>query len=267
MAQNSSNLWASVSNDYVESKAKELRSSMPTEFSLYTLNEGALLSILENAPSRKNSSYSDVLISFPNIDGTLSYFRVFEASTLADELQEKFPSIRSFIAKGIDDPTAIARFSHSQVGLHVAISSGKHPTIYIDPFTKDKEQYITYSRRDLPLDVQGFVCHTEDFENRPVEIDNINSNQVLNADDGKLRTFRLALACTAQYAIFHLNNQNVLGGATDAVKKAAVLSAMNVTMTRVNGIFERDLSITMEIVPNNTDIIFLNTATDRKSVV
>jgi len=261
MAQNSSSLWSPVTPDAVETKAKELRNSMPTDYSLYTLNEDVLLSILENAPSRKNSNNSNVVISLPNVDGTFSNFRVFEAPTFADELQSQFPSIRSFAAKGIDDPTALARFSHSQVGLHVAIFSGNHPTIYIDPFTQDKEQYITYSRKDLPMDVQGFVCHTEDFENRPANIDDYNSLEVFNANDGKLRTFRLALACTAQYSIFHLNNQGIPGSATDEVKKAAVLSAMNVTMTRVNGIFERDLSLTMEIIPNNTDIIFLSTAT------
>src|SRR5690606_527140 len=38
--------------------------------------------------------------------------------------------------------------------------------------------------------------------------------------------------------------------------------AMNVTMTRVNGIYERELSLTMELIPNNDDIIFLNSATD-----
>src|SRR5690606_29271016 len=38
----------------------------------------------------------------------------------------------------------------------------------------------------------------------------------------------------------------------------AVLAAMNVTMTRVNGIYERDLSLTMELVPNNEDIIFID---------
>jgi hypothetical protein len=261
MAQNSSSLWSPITPEAVEMKAKELRNSTPTDYLLYTLNEDALLSILENAPSRKNSGYSNVVISLPNVDGTFSNFRVFEAPTLSDELQAEFPSIRSFVARGIDDPTAIARFSHSQVGLHVAISSGNHPTIYIDPFTQDKEQYITYSRRDIPMDVQGFVCHTEDFDNRPADIDDYSNLELLNANDGKLRTFRLALACTAQYSNFHLNNQGVPASATDEVKKAAVLSAMNVTMTRVNGIFERDLSLTMEIIPNNTEIIYLNTAT------
>ena len=31
---------------------------------------------------------------------------------------------------------------------------------------------------------------------------------------------------------------------------------MNVTMTRVNGVYERDMSLTMVIVPNNTNVIF-----------
>ena len=37
---------------------------------------------------------------------------------------------------------------------------------------------------------------------------------------------------------------------------------MNTSMARVNGIFERDVCLTMEIVPNNDQIIFLNGSTD-----
>src|SRR5690606_12866612 len=83
-----------------------------------------------------------------------------------------------------------------------------------------------------------------------------------NADDGLLRTYRLALACTGEYSTFHLNNQGIDPGEPDAVKKAAVLSAMNTAMTRVNGIYERDAAITMVIIANNTDIIYLNAGTD-----
>ena len=36
---------------------------------------------------------------------------------------------------------------------------------------------------------------------------------------------------------------------------------MNVSMTRVNGIYERDLSVTMEIVPNNDLIIYYGSTT------
>src|SRR5690606_16011440 len=45
-------------------------------------------------------------------------------------------------------------------------------------------------------------------------------------------------------------------------KKAAVLSAMNTIMTRVNGIYERDLSLTMQLIDNNDELIFLDPDTD-----
>ena len=83
-----------------------------------------------------------------------------------------------------------------------------------------------------------------------------------NADDGNLRTFRLAIVCSGEYAQFHLTRQGVSSTATDAVKKAAVLSAMNTSMTRINGVYERDLGVKMEIVANNDIIIFLDASTD-----
>ena len=66
-------------------------------------------------------------------------------------------------------------------------------------------------------------------------------NTQKNANDGLLRTFRLALVCSGEYAEFHLNDQGVANNASDNTKKAAVLSAMNTSMTRINGVFERDL--------------------------
>src|SRR5699024_10660191 len=88
------------------------------------------------------------------------------------------------------------------------------------------------------------------------------TNDTYNANDGTLRTYRLALACTRQYANFHLNQQGILSTASEYDKKEAVLSEMNVALTRINGVFERDLAITMELVENNDELIFLDSATD-----
>ncbi|WP_445755940.1 reprolysin-like metallopeptidase [Polaribacter sp.] len=83
-------------------------------------------------------------------------------------------------------------------------------------------------------------------------------------NDGKLRTYRLALVCSGEYADFHLSasQQNIPSTATDQVKKATVLSAMNTSMTRVNGIFEKDLTVKMVLVANNDQLIFLDKDTD-----
>ena len=91
---------------------------------------------------------------------------------------------------------------------------------------------------------------------------NSNFQKTTNANDGKLRTYRMALIGTSEYSEFHLTNQGVGAGESDATKKAAVLSAMNASMTRINGIFERDLGVTMQLVANNDELIFLNAATD-----
>ncbi len=260
-AQNSTSLWSPLSPNDVNSQEIAARNSTPSQFDLFSLNTEDLKAILENAPSRKTTSSSNVIIELPTESGSLERFRIFEASIFSEGLSEKFPGINSYLGQGIDDPTAMARFSVSQVGVHVMILSAKHKTTYIDPYTKDKTAYINYSRASLPADTNNFVCHVED--SFPSNLPETGGNGLeRNADDGMLRTFRLALASNGEYSQFHLNEQGIDPNEPDAVKKAAVLSAMNVAMTRVNGIFERDLAVTMEIIPENEDIIFLDTATD-----
>ncbi len=260
-AQNSSKIWTPVSENSIISKTKEFRNSVPADYKLFSLNSSALQSLLATAPARANIKNSNTIIELPVGTGELQKFRIADASIFAPELQQRHPEIRSFAGQGIDDPTAIARFSTSPYGMNVMITSAKHATVYIDPYTKDKREYISYSRKDLPASLETFVCLAEE-EIGPRENPAPNSGFERNADDGMLRTFRLALACTGEYAQFHLNNQGIDPGASDAVKKAAVLSAMNVSMTRVNGVFERDVALTMVIVPNNENIIFLYPNTD-----
>lgn len=261
-AQSTQNIWTPVSEKSTASKTKELRNSIPSDYKLYSLNSVALQSILNNAPKRADLKTSNAIIELPVSNGEIQRFRVVDASTFAPELQRRHPNIRSFAGQGIDDPTAIARFSTSPNGMNFMISSANHATFYIDPYTKDSQAYIAYSREDLSDNLNSFVCHVEDV------VGPIQNNQEIgsgnkNADDGMLRTYRLALASNAEYSYFHwFVMAGIDPSAPDSEKKAAVLAAMNVAMTRVNGIYERDVALTMEIIPNNEDIIFLNTATD-----
>lgn len=254
-AQNTSDIWQDASIDDTASMAKSFRNTTPQEFNLFSLNTATLKSVLEQAPERF-TSHSNVIIDLPTHHGELQQFRVYEASVLAPSLQENHPNIRSYTAQGIEDPSAVARFSLSDLGLNVMISSHNYKTIYIDPYTKNQNFYISYDKSSLPTDSRSMECLVEDT--LPIDFQSAPEN----ADDGMLRTYRLALACTGEYAQYHLTNQGVPAGATDEVKKAAVLSAMNTAMTRVNGVYERDVSLTMVIIADNTDIIYLNAGTD-----
>ncbi len=255
-------LWTPTSASKTSSKAKELRKTTPNKYQLFDLNTKVLTFTLEKAPSRTQRKSSNTILEFP-VNGVMKKFRILEASILDNGLQKKFPSIKSFVGYGIDDPTSIARFSYSKIGLHAMITSGNHKTIYIDPYIKDKGSYISYSKKDLPANPDTFECLVED--NFKTDFSEQQIPTTKNANDGKLRTFRLAVACTGEYSEFHLNNQGISSGVSDELKKEVVLSAVNTTMTRVNGIFERDLAITMVLVSNNTGIIFLDTDTDNLS--
>ena len=257
-AQNA--LWTKASPSETQNRQKAYRNSVPQEFNLFKLNTPALKTILANAPERFSGT-SNVIIDLPTNNGEMQRFRVYEASVMEPALQAQHPNIRSYAAQGIDDGSAVARFSVSDVGVHVMISSPNYPTVYIDPYTSEKGYYINYSRKDLPAPLETFVCHVEDaIGPRPAMDENTDVRR--GADDGMLRTYRLALAANGEYSLWHLNNQGIDPGASDEVKKAAVLAAQNVAMTRVNGIYERDVSLTMVIIANNVDIIFLNPATD-----
>ena len=129
--------------------------------------------------------------------------------------------------------------------------------IYINPEDNKTHRYEVFSRE--ALEARAFECQVQDIANEVVE-HKAQFHKILSVNDGNLRTFRLALAATAEYTQYHANAAGV-GAGTDAERRAAALAAMTVTMTRVNGIFERELGITMELVPNES-IIFLNSNTD-----
>ncbi|MEH6763752.1 MAG: reprolysin-like metallopeptidase [Aequorivita antarctica] len=248
-------LWTKASPSETQNRQKAFRNSMPQDYNLFDLNTSALTTLLTHAPAR-NTVHSNVIIELPTNNGVLQHFRVYEASIMEAPLQAQHPNIRSYVAQGIEDASAIARFSVSSVGVNVMISSPNYSTIYIDPYTSDKNYYISYNINTLPAYSGDFECNTVEHE----IIDMPEANR--NANDGILRTFRLALACTGEYAQRHLVLQGVDPNASDAVKKAAVLSAMNTTMTRVNGVYEKDVALTMVLVANNTDIIYLIAGTD-----
>lgn len=228
----------------------------PQEYEVFKLNTTNFKNLLVSAPERFNGT-SQTIISLPMDNGKLEKFRVYEASNFSPELQAQYPNIRSYVAQGIDNPTAIARFSFSDYGMSMMISRANLSSVYLKSITQDGTYYMVY-RSDQLTETGSFECEViDDFQPSLPE-----SYQARNANDGTLRTFRLALACTSDYANFHLNRLGVSPTATEQVKKEAVMSEFNVVLTRVNGIFERDLSVTMNLVSNNENLIFLNAGTD-----
>lgn len=246
-------LWNKVTEEKVALQTKMEKASMPMKYDLYSLDFNALKAQLRTAPLDSDGIASNTVISFPTPGGKAMDYVIYEAPVMEKGLADRYPDIKSYVGKGVQDPTATIRFSTTIFGLHVMAVSGEAGYFYIDTYTKDLENYIVYNRKDL-AGSKSFSCQVEDDAEGKVA--NQEINEVLKATDGKFRQYRLAMACTIEYAAYHVNAAG-LGSGTLAQKKAAVLAAMNVTMTRVNGIYEKDMSLRMNLVANNDVIIFI----------
>lgn len=243
-------LWNKTSENRVRNLSKMERASMPKEYQLFSLDFDNLKERLQEAPS-ENSGSSNLIIEFPNQNGEYTSYKIFYAPIMEAGLANRYPDIKSYIGISVDGTSSI-RFSTTIFGLHVIALTGKSGTYYIDTYTKNLENYIVYGRSNISSN-NAFSCLVKEDELAP----RLLETTAVLANDGKFRQYRLAMACTIEYASFHINAAG-LGAGTLAQKKAAVLAAMNVTMTRVNGLYERDMSLRMNLVANNDLVIFVD---------
>lgn len=207
-----------------------------------TLIKESLLS-LQNKTSNENR----IEISIPNMNGVLEKFSVWESSNFEPELQAKYPDIRAYKGIGITDKNASLYFSFSPKGIQTMILRGESGSEFIEPYSKDNTVYVLFNSKNRSTGSLPFVCKTEDVAlNKQL----LSKTSKIAASNKVFKTLKLALSCTGEYATY-------FGGTVNAA-----LIAMNATMTRVNGIFNKDLAIKLQIIANNTTIIYTNAATD-----
>ncbi|WP_296383688.1 reprolysin-like metallopeptidase [Winogradskyella sp.] len=210
----------------------------------YSLNQNLLIESLINVPQRGvNDNLTTIKISFPNENGDSEVFSIFEASVLATSLSQKYPNIKSYV--GYSESGSILRFSLDHRGLQATIMSNKKTSTYIQFLDRNTNNHVVYSADARNDELNDFVCSTPNEYN---EVDNTNF-QNRDANDQLLRTYRMAVSTTGEYAQFH-------GGTI-----ADALAAINATITRVNMVFETDLAVTFEI-QDFDQLIYTDATTD-----
>jgi hypothetical protein len=251
--------WAPV-NESTITKNLFTNHIKPAAYRIYRLDELSIQRTLRSAPSetRVSAAKSTFVIAVPVSDGRLERFSVVSAPVMDPALAARYPEIQSYAGQGLDNPSSTIRFDVSPRGFHGMILSYNRPTIYIDPVDRNDKYYVVFSRQDV-IDYRNvFQCFTQEGNKTHQPSVNIPGEALRGADDGRLRTYRLALAATGEYSTYFLNGTET----TDAQRKAKVLAAMNTLMTRTNGIYERDFGIRMNLIANNDLIIYLNASTD-----
>lgn len=239
--------WSVVSSSENISVSKTAqRSDFPQEFVLFKLDLESIKQKLYTAQDRFAVNAQSAIIEIPNSNGKLEKFKMYEASNFDPELQAQFPDIRAYVGQGIDNVHSQIRLSISPEGISTMTFKADSPTEYIETYSADKTIYAVYNR-DAKRTKKPFTCLTPDEKLEHELTDRFSA--IERSSNPVYRTFRLAMSVTGEYSAYH-------GGTTPSV-----LAAVNTTMTRCNGVYEKDLALHLNLV-NNTTILYLNAASD-----
>ncbi|GAA3509614.1 hypothetical protein GCM10022393_22850 [Aquimarina addita] len=244
------NFW--WSNSYEEST--NIKTEITGDYSVYHFNTNDLKDLLKEVPFRFSGQESKHIINFPDKKNKYKNYVLKRTAVMHPYLAAKYQGIFSYIGYAEDDPSEIIHITYSQqVGLQGSIvKSGSHTVIIKPSGTTSFGMYNTESEVAL----SAFECQLEETGRKSVK--SKNSFLFENANDGNLRRYRLALSVTGEYSQYFLDGTE----ANDEERRTKIMTAMVASINRVNGIFERDFSVTMQIIPENDSLIFLDQNTD-----
>lgn len=195
-----------------------------------------------------------VIISLPTHQGKIEKFAVYSFPVVVKELADQY-QLGSYVGVGIDDPSKYLRFSLAPNDFQSMImQDGGYE--FIEPANASKTIYRVHPKSGK--NKTGFVCSTEESSHekhdiemlqKPASAFNHQPGDFSKSADKKYRTMRLAMSVTGEYTQFH-------GGTV-----AGALTAINATLTRVNGIFEKDFALHLNL-QNFPGVIYTNAASD-----
>lgn len=263
-SQNSSiAYWTRVEESSIVLKGN--RQIIPKRYQTWSLDLEKLKTLLALAPNEQTVPLhlSEQTIDLVDPTGAIQTFKVVEAPMMEAELQAEYPTIKTFSLKGITDKYANGKLDYNDFGLHATIRSPRGD-YFIDPYaTGNTQEYIIYFTTDFEKDPASIIPEAGLIQEEQKSVPSIEAEDTKKKENAKvaaacvgdkLRTYRLAVACTGEYA------QAATGSSTPTVSQ--VLSKVVTTVNRVNSVYESEVSVRLVLVNNNSSILFTDPATD-----
>jgi hypothetical protein len=244
-AQRGKAYWNPISESEIQNAGE--RMIIPEKFKTFRLSGDGLKNTLFSAPSENTTVLrnSPVVVELPLPDGSVQKFRVVEAPIMAPELAAQYPDIKTFNIEGVD-----------AFGFHGMIRKPSGD-VFIDPYGRGNTMdYITYYTADFKKDPQHVMPEVGVIDDSKKKNDSGDAERsmAMICSGSKLRTYRLALACTGEYA-------KAATGKTSPTT-TEILSVVTTTVNRVDGIYETEAAIRLVLIANETSLLFGNPTTD-----
>jgi subtilisin-like proprotein convertase family protein/phosphotransferase system HPr-like phosphotransfer protein len=216
--------------------------------------ESRLLKLNLNQLQESLKAGTSTHIRLPDPYGGEVEFVLKPSSVMPKQLAARYPNIRSFEGVSIHDRSTTVRLELTSKGLSAQVLTAGERWV-IDPVEGLGPEFVRSYRYS-----KGYQSKNEPFceleTSNVLGARSVSKNQFTNTVQGgkstgtSLRTYRLAVATTGEYGAYH-------GGTIEDA-----LSAVVVTINRVDGIFETELAINLELIATNDDIVFADPLTD-----
>lgn len=202
---------------------------------------------LDNVDRAVGLQAAPVIIALPKPDGSFERFEIYESPVYEPGFSAEFPDIKTYRGDSLDSPQSNVRCDITPFGFRAQVLSAEG-SYWIDPVSFDDiNLYTTYRKSDLQR-TGVWACLVTADEAQPgiPQADNPFGDRV--ATDANRKNFRAAVAGNFEYTSFH--------GGTVALGQAAIVTAMN----RVNQVYENELNVHMNLVANNSAIVWATSA-------
>ncbi|MBK1898129.1 reprolysin-like metallopeptidase [Chryseobacterium paridis] len=217
----------------------------------YKLDLEKIKSQLRGAQEMGTNS-KPVEILLPTLRGKMERFVVYSFPVMTKDFAEQY-QLGSYAGVGVDDPSKYLRFSVAPNDFQaMIIQDGQYE--FIDAVNADKTVYGVHPKTKKE---GAFVCSTKESAASQAQIKELlkggksfahQPTSFSKSSDKKYRTMRLAMSVTGEYTQY-------FGGA------AGALAQINATMTRVNGVFEKDFALHLNVL-SYPALIYPDPATD-----
>ena len=189
----------------------------------------AIQDYISVAAAAMRGSAAPAIITIPFPDGRDVVFLITPTQVLDKDLAAENPQIRTF--KGVSaDGAYTLRLTTSPMGM-AGVASGEGHSFYFVPLSNTSpDVLLVYDAQDVTT-LTPLQCGVKDDPANELQRNLAKGHDISPLfGDGTIRTYRLAVACTAEYT-------------TWAGSQANALVTITTTVNNVNSIYERDLSI------------------------
>ncbi len=223
-------------------------------YTIYQVNESAIKQYLLKAPVEFTNS-KPLLLNVPMPNGLIKVFEIFESPMLSEKIAAEHPEIKTYTGKEKNNAAAKIRISFTANGFDAIILGVNSDAVYFQKASNlaTDNVFISYFGSNATHPGKSLItskCGTEEKKKTDLNTSTLSGDYTtfgtpnLTTTGGTLRTFKLAVAGTAEFT-----TAKGSGNITNAF--AALVAYVN----RLVAIYRSELSVSFTLV-SGTNLVY-----------